>query len=228
MWNGLIDTLAENCRVIAYDHRGHGQSDIAPGPITMADLADDAARVIEATGNGPVVWLGISMGGMAGQELALRHPQLVSALIIADSTSRYPEEAQTAWQQRIVTLEQQGIPGVVDATLQRFFTSAFHQRDAATVDAFRRRLLSTDLQSYLACCHAVRAIDTTERLEQIVIPVQIIVGDQDQGTPLTMSQTMADRFPSARLAVIPNAGHLSAVEQPGAFAKVVNAFLREL
>lgn len=228
MWNGLIDRLTEDCRIIAYDHRGHGQSEFVPTPITIADLADDAARVIEDAGIEPVVWLGISLGGMVGQELALRHPRLISALIIADSTSRYPDEAQIAWQQRIVTLEQQGIPGVVDATLQRFFTPAFHQHDPATVNAFRRRLLSTDLQAYLACCHAVRAIDTTDRLEQIAVPVQIIVGDKDQGTPVAMAQIMADKIPYSRLAVIPDAAHLSVIEQPNAFFMIVSAFLREL
>lgn len=228
MWNVLADKLAEDCRVIAYDHRGHGQSETAPGPYTMEDLTEDAARVIQETNSAPLVWIGISMGGMVGQELALRHPELIAALVIANSTSRYPDEAQTTWQQRIITLEQQGIPGIVEATLQRFFSPAFHERDPATVDAFRRRLLSTELQAYLGCCHAVRVIDTTERLPQIRVPVQIIAGEQDQGTPPAMAKTIADKIPYAKLAVLPDAAHLSVIEQPEAFAKVIYSFLREL
>lgn len=228
MWNVLADKLSEGCRVIAYDHRGHGRSETAAGPYTMEDLTEDAVRVIRETGAAPVIWIGISMGGMVGQELALRHPELVAALVIANSTSRYPSEAQTAWQQRIITLEQQGIPGVVEATLQRFFSPAFHERDPATVDSFRRRLLSTDLQAYLGCCHAVRAIDTTDRLSQIRAPVQIIAGEHDQGTPPAMAQAIADKIPYARLSVLPDAAHLSVIEQPEAFAKVVSSFLREL
>jgi len=228
MWNTLAQTLTEENRVITYDHRGHGRSDVPQGPYTMEELADDAMRVIQEANAGPVVWIGISMGGMVGQELALRHPSLVRALVIANATSRYPEEAQTAWQQRIITLEQQGIPGVVEATLQRFFSPAFHETNPATVDAFRRRLLSTDLQGYLGCCHAVRAINTTDRLAQISVPTQIIASDADQGTPVEMAKILADHIPHARLTVLPNAAHLTVIEQPEAFAASVQNFLYEL
>jgi 3-oxoadipate enol-lactonase len=228
MWNVLADKLAEECRVIAYDHRGHGKSEVPVQPYSMEELADDAARVIRETQAGAVVWIGISMGGMVGQELALRHPELVSALVLANCTSRYPEEAQIAWQQRIVTVEQQGIPGVIETTLQRFFSPAFYEKDPKTVDAFRRRLLSTELQGYLGCCHAVRSINTTDRLQQIAVPVQIIASEHDQGTPVEMARIMAERIPYARLTVLPHAAHLSVIEQPEAFSRTVIAFLREL
>lgn len=228
MWHALVQELTEECRVITYDHRGHGRSEVPEGIYSLEELADDAARVIRETDAAPVIWIGISMGGMVGQELALRHPSLLKAMVIANSTSHYPEAAQTAWQQRIVTLEQQGIPGVVEATLQRFFSPAFHESDPATVDAFRRRLLSTDLQGYLGCCHAVRAVNTTDRLAQITVPVQIIASEGDQGTPLDMAKILAEHVPSSKLTVLPDAAHLSVIEQPQAFARVVKDFLREL
>lgn len=228
MWNRLVPVLAEECRIVTYDHRGHGRSEVPDGIYTLEELADDAAHLIQETEAGPVVWVGISMGGMVGQELALRHPGLLRGLVIANSTSQYPEAAQTAWQQRIVTLEQQGIPGVAEATLQRFFSPSFHEKDLATVDVFRRRLLSTELPGYLGCCHAVRAIDTTARLEQINMPVQIIASEGDQGTPVEMARIMAEHLPQARLTILPDAAHLSAVEQPEAFAEIVRAYLREL
>ena len=228
MWDGLADSLSEDCRVIAYDHRGHGKSEVPPSPYSIEELADDAARLLHELEIGPVLWVGISMGGMVGQELTLRHPSLVSALVIADSASNYPEEAQTAWQQRIVTLEQQGLPGVVEATLKRFFSAEFHENHPATVDVFRRRLLSTELEGYLGCCHAARAINTTERLREIRVPALVIVGEEDQGTPVGMARTIADRIPRARLVVLRQAAHLSAVEQPTAFADAVKNFIQEL
>jgi 3-oxoadipate enol-lactonase len=87
MWDALANQLAADCRVIAYDHRGHGSSDAPEGPYTMAGLADDAARLLRELDTGPVVWIGLSMGGMVGQELALRHPGLVAALVLAHTTS---------------------------------------------------------------------------------------------------------------------------------------------
>ncbi|MBV5324898.1 MAG: alpha/beta fold hydrolase, partial [Rhodospirillaceae bacterium] len=90
MWDELANQLAFDCRVIAYDHRGHGGSEAPQGPYSMADLADDAAQLMRELDTGPVVWLGLSMGGMVGQELALRHPSLLRALVLANTTSAYP------------------------------------------------------------------------------------------------------------------------------------------
>lgn len=228
MWDKLTERLSADCRVIAYDQRGHGKSEVPPGPYSMGELAEDAVRLLKELETGPVVWIGISMGGMVAQELVLRHPAMVVGLVIANSTSHYPEAAQTTWQQRIITLEQQGIPGIVEATLERFFSPQFHDSDPATVNVFRRRLLSTDLQGYLACCHAVRAINTTDRLPQVTTPTLLIASEQDQGTPVDMAKVMAERMPYARLTVLPQAAHLSAVEQPDAFAEAVERFTKEL
>jgi 3-oxoadipate enol-lactonase len=104
MWDSLANQLAADCRVIAYDHRGHGSSDAPEGLYAMADLADDAARLLRELDTGPVVWVGLSMGGMVGQELALRHPSLVRALVLANTTSGYPEAARAVWEQRIATV----------------------------------------------------------------------------------------------------------------------------
>jgi len=87
----------------------------------MADLADDAARLLRSLDTGPVVWIGLSMGGMVGQELALRHPALVGALVLAHTTSGYPEAARDVWRQRIVTVREQDIEPIADAVMGRYF-----------------------------------------------------------------------------------------------------------
>ncbi|SFV16491.1 bifunctional 4-carboxymuconolactone decarboxylase/3-oxoadipate enol-lactonase PcaCD [Pseudoduganella namucuonensis] len=225
MWDGLANLLSADCRVIAYDHRGHGSSDAPAGPYGIADLADDAARMLEELGIGPVVWIGLSMGGMVGQELALRHPSLVKALVIANSTSGYPDEARAQWRQRIVTVTEGGIEAIADAVMGRYFHEGYRATSAATVARFRQRLTTTDREGYLGCCAAVGAMDTTARLGGIAAPTLVIAGELDQGTPLAMSQTMADAIPGAKLSVLADASHLSAIEQPTAFARAVRQFL---
>jgi 3-oxoadipate enol-lactonase len=228
MWDGLANLLAADCRVIAYDHRGHGSSESPPGMYTMADLADDAARMLRELDTGPVVWVGLSMGGMAGQELALRHPSQVEALVLANTTSGYPQAAREVWEQRIATVRGQGIEAIADAVMARYFHDAFRAEHAGTVARFRRRLTGTDPAGYIGCCHAVGTVDTTARLGQISAPALVIAGELDQGTPVAMAQTLADGIPHASLTVLAQASHLSAIEQPRAFADAVTGFVGAL
>jgi len=225
MWDSLANALSLENRVIAYDHRGHGASDAPAGRYTMAELADDAARLLRELDTGPVVWVGLSMGGMVGQELALRHPSLVRALVLANTTSAYPEAARAVWEQRIATVNAQGIEAIADAVMARYFTEAFRAEKAGTVSRFRRRVVSTDADGYVGCCSAVGHVDTTARLGQIGVPALVIAGELDQGTPVSMAQTLAEEIPNASLVVLKAASHLSAVEQPEAFKAAVMGFI---
>jgi 3-oxoadipate enol-lactonase len=225
MWDGLANQLAADCRVISYDHRGHGSSDAPAGPYTMVELADDAARMLRELDSGPVVWIGLSMGGMVGQELALRHPSLVAALVIANSTSQYPAAARDVWQQRIDTVRNHGMEAIADTVMGRYFHEGFHRTQPAAVARYRQRLLSTDVEGYIGCCEAVGAVDTADRLPSIAIPALVIAGELDQGTPVSMAQALADCIPQAQLVVLPEASHLSVAEQPRAFADAVTNFL---
>lgn len=228
MWDALANRLAADCRVIAYDHRGHGSSDAPAGPYAMADLADDAARLLRELDTGPVVWIGLSMGGMVGQELALRHPALVGALVLAHTTSGYPDAARDVWRQRIATVQEHGIETIADAVMGRYFHEGYRAAHPATVARFRERLVTTDVQGYIGCCAAVGGVDTTARLGRIVVPTLVLAGELDQGTPVDMARTLADGIPGARLQVLAEASHLGAIEQPGTFVAAVTAFVDSL
>ncbi|MDB5776743.1 MAG: carboxymuconolactone decarboxylase family protein [Herbaspirillum sp.] len=228
MWDSLANLLAADCRVIAYSHRGHGSSDGPEGMYTMADLADDAARLLRELDTGPVVWIGLSMGGMVGQEMALRHPSLIGALVIANSASAYPEVARQGWRQRIETVRSQGLEAIADTVMARYFHEAFRQQHSATVAQFRQRLLTTDVTGYIGCCNAVGTVDTTARLPLIAAPTLVIAGELDQGAPVALSQVIADKIPQATLTVLPQASHISAIEQPALFNETVMAFIAAL
>ena len=228
MWDALANELAADCRVIAYDHRGHGSSAAPDGLYSMADLADDAAALLRELDTGPVVWIGVSMGGMVGQELALRHPALVRALVLANTTSGYPDAAREVWRQRIATVRAQGIEAIADAVMGRYFHDGFRSAQAATVARFRRRVVSTDVQGYIGCCNAVGTVDTTARLGAIAAPVLVIAGELDQGTPPEMARTLAETVPGAQLLVLEQASHLACIEQPQAFGQAVRGFMAAL
>ncbi len=228
MWDELANALAQDCRVIAYDHRGHGGSAAPLGPYSMEDLTEDAARLLGELDTGPVLWVGISMGGMVGQELALRHPALVAGLIIANSTSAYPESAHEMWRARIAKVEDGGLEAIADMAMERYFHEGFRSSQPATVARFRRRLVATNAGGYLAGCAAVRDVNTTARLGQIQVPALVIAGELDIGAPPAMSETIAKGIAGARLLVIPNASHLSVVEQPQLFYAAVSSMVEKL
>ncbi|RTL43038.1 MAG: alpha/beta fold hydrolase [Burkholderiales bacterium] len=229
MWDGLTAHLrGQGHRVLRYDQRGHGRSAALPGPYTMAMLADDAAALIDRLGVGPVVWVGLSMGGMVGQELGLRHLRSVRALALANTTSGYPPEAQAGWAQRIEGIRQGGLEAVVDGALQRWFHEGFRAVHPGTVALWRERVLACDAAGYIACCEAISQVDTTRRLPAIAVPTLVIAGELDAGTPPAMAERIAAAVPSAKLVVLHEASHLSVLEQPAAFAATLDAWLAEL
>lgn len=222
MWDGVAAALQDRYTVLRYDQRGHGQTPATEGAYSMDDLADDAAELIRAQGAGPVHFVGLSMGGMTAQALAARHPELVRSIVIANSAASYDEAARAMWQARIDTVRANGVPPIADGALQRWFTPEFRADQvnggAERVAKLRAVLEATPALPYAAACAAVAAIALDEGNARIACPTLVIAGSRDEATPPAMSQAIADRIPGAQLASL-DAAHLSAVEQPEAFAQ---------
>ena len=218
-------TLGTACAVLRYNHRGHGGSAVPAGPYSMDDLVDDAARLVREWGRGPVTWIGLSMGAMVGQGLAIRHPELVSRLVLANTTSRYPESAHATWAQRIATVETEGMAGVADSVVERYLHADFRAAEPAATQAIRDRLLRDDPAGYVACCRAVAGVDWLDRLAQVRCPTLVIAGGRDAGAPPAMGQAIADRIPGALFRVMENASHLSVMETPSEFDDLIRGFL---
>lgn len=225
MWDAQISKLKDRFRVLAFDTRGHGSSDAPSGAYSLDTLVEDVRGLLDAAGVRDPHFVGLSMGGMIGMCFALKYPSRFRSLVLCDTSSRIPPEAGAVWNQRILTASERGMEPLVEPTLERWFTEPFRQRDAKTVARVGDMIRATPTAGYIGCCHAIPSINVTDKLGAIKCPVLIIVGEQDVGTPVAMSEAIHKAVPGSELVVIPNASHLSNIEQPGAFDSALSKFL---
>jgi 3-oxoadipate enol-lactonase len=225
MWDGQIAALKDRFRVLAYDTRGHGQSAAPKGAYTLEQMADDLHALLRNLEISRAHYVGLSMGGMIGQTFALKYPGVLQSLTLCDTTSRYPAAAAPLWQDRIRVAESQGLKPLVQPTLERWFTEPFRKGKPEEVKKVAAQIEKTPVAGYVGCCHAIPKIDVTARLKQIKCPALVICGEDDPGTPPAMAREIHENLPGSKLVLIPQAAHLSNIEQPAAFNRALAEFL---
>ena len=225
MWDGEIAKHKAGYRVLAYDTRGHGQSAAPKGPYTLEQLADDLHALLQHLKIEKPHYVGLSMGGMIGQTAALKYPGIFRSMTLADTTSRYPAEAAPMWQDRIRVAESKGMAPLVQATLERWFTAPFRKNHPEKVQRVAALIENTPVAGYAGCCAAIPKINVTSRLKEIKTPTLVICGNDDPGTPPAMAREIQENIPGAKLVLIPQAAHLSNIEQPEAFNRALAGFL---
>jgi 3-oxoadipate enol-lactonase len=226
MWAGVADRFAETHPVLLYDHRGHGRSGVRAGDWTLDDLVEDAASLILAHADGPVVFVGLSMGGMVAQGLAIRHPELLRGAVFAHTVARYGEPARQAWGQRIEAVRASGMAAVVDTVVARYLGEAFRTAHPEVAAALRAQLLANDPAAYVASCRAIAPVDWFGELQAVRCPVLVVAGRHDIGAPVAEAERIAAAVPQARLEVLEHSAHLGPVEEPEAFIAAVARLLR--
>jgi 3-oxoadipate enol-lactonase len=225
MWDGQIAAFQDRYRVLVYDTRGHGQSAAPKGAYTLEGLADDVHGLLRQLRIEKPHFVGLSMGGMIGQTAALKYPGIFRTMTLCDTTSRYPAEAQPMWQERIRTAESKGMAPLVQATIERWFTEAFRKNHPEKVKPVASLIEKTPVAGYVGCCAAIPKINVTARLKELSVPTLVICGNDDPATPPAMAREIQDNIRGARLVLIPQAAHLSNIEQPEAFNRALADFL---
>jgi 3-oxoadipate enol-lactonase len=228
MWDPQMPALTARYRVLRYDTRGHGGTDAPAAAYTLDQLAQDARALLSALGIARTHWVGLSMGGMIGQTLALSAPGLFASLSLCDTSSRVPAEARPLWADRIKTAETQGMEPLVETTVGRWFTAPFVAGRKDVVDRVRAMIRATKPAGYAGCCHAISALDLTDRIAAIKLPTLIVVGEEDQGTPVAASRAMNEKIAGSELVILKSASHLSNMEQPEEFTRALTGFLNRV
>ena len=219
MWDAQAAALSQRFRVLRYDTRGHGRSPTVVGGTTMEDLADDLAGLLDALGIRRAHVVGLSLGGMTAQMLAVRRPDLVDHLVLMATAAHLPGD----WPQRAALVQAQGMAAIADAVVARWFTPAF--RDDPSVAALRDRFTAIDPAGYAACCLAIAGMDLRPLIPGITAPTLVVMGADDPATPPATGEAIRALVPGAELAVIPRAAHILAMEQAGRVNRLLLDFL---
>ena len=225
-WDLQVEALRSEFQVLRMDFRGHGKSAIAPPPYTLAKFAADAQALLGALHMGPVHVIGLSLGGMVAQVLALEFPTEVHSLILSNTLCTLPAEARQAMRARGEVAEQGGMATVIEPTIERWFTRGF--LDSPLVARCRRHLLAQDVGAWASTWRAIADLDTLPRLGEIHVPTLVTTGDADVSTPVAAAQSIANHITGAVLKVIPGAPHMAPYERPELFNPLVLEFLRSV
>lgn len=223
MWDGVVKRLAPTFRILRYDTRGHGRSPVTQAPLSIKELADDLAALLDALKIDQAHIGGLSLGGMTAQALAIHHPHKIKSLMLMATGPYLPPPEN--WNARAKTVREQGIGAIVDTVLARWFTPAYFKTHAHKIAYYRSLFLANKAEGYALCCEAIRDTDLRPALKTITAATLVIAGADDPVTPVSMANELADAIKDARCVTIANASHLLAIEQPEETAAIMATFV---
>lgn len=212
LWDEVAAALSAHYRVVLYDKRGHGLSGPAPGPYSIRMLADDVLALADELGLARFAFVGLSIGGLIAQQLAVQAPARLSALVICDSAARIG--TQESWAARIKAVRENGLASLRDVIMERWFTPAYRAHNKVALAGWAQMLCGTPDAAYVAACMALQNADLTVDIAAISTPTLVVCGDEDQSTPPDLVQATSALIPNARFALIEHCGHLPPAEQP--------------
>ena len=215
MWDPQAEALAQRFRLIRYDTRGHGGSDIPSGPYSIDDVGGDVVELLDHLGIERAHFAGLSLGGMTGMWLAAHAPERVGTLVLLCSSPLLGPAK--GWADRAVLVRRKGTAAIVDATLERWL-SPHYDGDVTGLQAMFEAI---DDEGYANCCSIIEHMDLTADLPRIEAPTLIIAGAQDPATPPDVAERMAAAIPDARVEVLDPGAHLVNVERPEATTRLI-------
>jgi 3-oxoadipate enol-lactonase len=214
--------LAAGFRILRIDMRGHGGSDPVPGDYTMTDLAGDVALVLERLSLSRVHYIGLSIGGMIGQAFALTYSNKLISVLWCDTLPASPSGAANIWGPRVKAVrEANSMAPIAQSQMDRFLSPAFKTRNPGRWKQIEDTVLGTAVEGYAGCAAAIMNFDFVPRLPSIRLPVLVVCGEHDVGTPAADNRRIASLVPGARYEEIPGVRHFPNVEAPDAFNSVM-------
>ncbi len=226
MWAPQLPALTKPYRVVSYDMRGHGRSGAPGGAYSFAMLAADVVGLLDHLAIERVAFVGISIGGMIAQHLAIHHADRLRCVALCSTTSAIPEPGRAMWDQRIAAVGSGGMASQVEPTLERWFTAPYRAGHPEVMDRIGSMIRATPAAGFIGCGRAIQQLNLTPDLPKIALPTLVLPGEKDTGTPPALSEVIHKAVRGSEYAVVPNAAHLANIEQADAFNDILMRFLR--
>jgi len=224
IWDQFMAHLPRNLRVLRYDMRGHGLSDVTEGPYSMGQLVRDAEMICDAYEVRDAVFLGPSVGGLIALGLAIKRPDILRGLILAGAAAKV--DHPQAWEARAVTAETKGMSAIVDNAMSRLFAPEFYGTKAMAI--WLNMMMTTEAQGFAAVCRAIGGTDMMSPTSGLRIPTLGVAGTEDKTIPPDLVRETIDLIPGAQVVLMRGVGHIPAIEAPAAFAEIVVNFLADI
>lgn len=224
LWDAVLPLLPPGLRLITYDKRGHGLSSAPQPPYAMGALISDVEALLDHLRVKDCVFVGLSIGGMIAQGLAVKRLDLVRGMVVSNSAAKIGTKEM--WQDRIDAVNQNGIDQIADSVMERWFSKTFLQTPELV--AWRNMLARTPAPGYVGCCAAISGTDFMSTTSGLSLPSLFIAGSEDGSTPPDLVRETADLVKGSEFALIRGAGHLPPVEKPLEFAAVLTEFLKRV
>ena len=223
LWDDVLPLLPAGLRVIRYDKRGHGLSSMPKGPYSMGALVSDVEGLLDHLGVRDAMFVGLSIGGMIAQGLAVKRLDLVRAMVLSNTAAKIG--TREMWEDRIAAVKATGIEPMADTVMERWFGAAFRKTPELTL--WRNMLVRQPAEGYAGCSAAIAGTDFYTPTSGLRLPALGIAGSEDGSTPPDLVRETIELIPGSKFHLIRGAGHLPCVENPTEYAEVLTGFLRD-
>ena len=223
-FDAIVPKLSQSFRVIVPELPGFGGSAAVSGG--LADVADRMAESVwDAAGGDTAIVLGNGYGGFVALQMAIRHSDIATRLILADCGAAFSEPGREAFRNMAAASKAKGLAAITDVAMRRLFAPEFQEKHPDLMRDRREAFLRTDPEVFRAACAALAELDLRPELGQLAVPVLVLVGEHDEATPPPMSRELAAGLPNARLKVIPGCAHVPQLQSPDSFLDAIGDFL---
>ncbi|KIC16518.1 MULTISPECIES: 3-oxoadipate enol-lactonase [unclassified Leisingera] len=223
VWDAVVKRLPSGLRIIRYDKRGHGLSSCPSAPYSMGALVRDAERLMDHLEVRDCMFVGLSIGGMIAQGLAVKRLDQIRALVLSNTAAKIGTAEM--WKERVQAVQRDGIEALADAVMERWFARGF--RATPELQLWRNMLVQQSRDGYAGCCAAIAGTDFYTPTSGLRLPCLGIAGSEDGSTPPDLVRETVNLIPGSQFHLIRRAGHIPCVEQPDEYAERLTAFLRE-
>jgi 3-oxoadipate enol-lactonase len=223
-FDAVVPKLSQAFRVIVPELPGFGSSPAVSGG--LAEVADRMAEAVQdaAAGEETIV-LGNGYGGFVALQMAIRHPNIASRLILADCGAAFSDSGREAFRNMAAASSAKGLAAITDVAMRRLFAPEFQEQHPDLMRERRAAFLRTDPDVFRAACAALAELDLRPELAQVKAPVLVLVGEHDEATPPPMSHELAAGLPNARLKILSGCAHVSQLQAPDLFLETIGDFL---